>query len=107
MCINVISGDINSVLPFYTDGGSFFINDMTGLLAPTPEETRSQIANACNQYGYESVVLVPMRYKDRILGLIHLAGESENKVPQEIVQFLPILRGGRSLYRRGSPHIHG
>jgi len=42
----------------------------------------------CNQYGYESVALVPMRYKGKILGLIHLADESENKIPIERVEFL-------------------
>jgi len=42
----------------------------------------------CNQYGYESVALVPMRHQDKILGLIHLADESENKIPIQKIEFL-------------------
>jgi len=88
MCINVIKGDTDPGLPFYTDGGSFLSNGTTKLLASTPEEAKGQTRNVCNLYGYESVALVPMRHKDRILGLIHLADESENKIPIEKVRFL-------------------
>ena len=88
MCINVIKGDTDPGLPFYTDGGSFFSNGTTKLLASVSEETKGQTRNVCNLYGYESVALVPMIHKDRILGLIHLADKSENKIPIEKVRFL-------------------
>ena len=87
-CINVIKENTNPRLPFYTDGGSFLTNGMTKLLASVPEEAKGRTRNACNQYGYESVALVPMRHEDRILGLIHLADENENKIPVEKVRFL-------------------
>ncbi len=87
-CINVIKKNTNPGLPFYTDGGSFLSNGMTKLLNSVPEGTKGRTRNACNQYGYESVALVPMRHKDRILGLIHLADDSENKIPMEKVRFL-------------------
>jgi len=88
MCINVINGATDPSLPFYTDGGSFLSNGTTRLLASVPDETKGQTRNVCNQYGYESVALVPMKHKGRILGLIHLADESENKIPEERVRFL-------------------
>jgi len=88
MCINVIIGNTDPRLSFYTDGGSFLSNGTTKLLASTPEETKGSTRNVCNLYGYESVALVPMRHKDRILGLIHIADESENKIPMEKVLFL-------------------
>jgi PAS domain S-box-containing protein len=88
MCINVIKGNTDSELPFYTEGGSFLSNGTTKLLASVPEEIKGQTRNVCNQYGYESVALVPMRHKGKILGLIHLADENENKIPLERVQFL-------------------
>ena len=88
MCINVIKADTDSELPFYTEGGSFLSNGTTKLLASVPEETKGQTRNVCNQYGYESVALVPMLYKGKILGLIHLADENENKIPLQRVQFL-------------------
>jgi PAS domain S-box-containing protein len=88
MCVNVIKGSTDPDLPFYTKGGSFLSNSTTKLLSSVPEEIKAQTRNVCNQYGYESVAMVPMRYKDKILGLIHLADESENKIPLERVQFL-------------------
>jgi len=88
MCVNVIMENTESGLPSYTEGGSFLSNGTTKLLASVPEEIKGQTRNVCNQYGYESVALVPMRHKGKILGLIHLADESENKIPLERVQFL-------------------
>lgn len=88
MCVNVVMGDTQLGLPSYTKGGSFLSNGTTKLLASVSEEVKSQTRNVCNRYGYESVALVPMKHGDRILGLIHLADESENKIPLETVQFL-------------------
>jgi PAS domain S-box-containing protein len=88
MCINVIKGTTNPGLPFYTDCGSFISNGTTKLLTSVPEEVIGENRGVCNQYGYESVALVPMRHKDRILGLIHLADESENNISVEKVRFL-------------------
>jgi PAS domain S-box-containing protein len=88
MCVNVIMGNTESGLPSYTKGGSFLSNGTTKLLASVPGEVKCQTRNVCNQYGYESVAMVPMRHKGKMLGLIHLADESENKIPLERVQFL-------------------
>jgi PAS domain S-box-containing protein len=88
MCVNVIKGSTDPELPFYTEGGSFFSNGTTKLLASVSEELKSQTRNVCNQYGYESVAMVPMKHEGKILGLIHLADESENKIPIQRVQFL-------------------
>jgi PAS domain S-box-containing protein len=88
MCVSVIMGDTQSGIPSYTKGGSFLSNGTTKLLASVSEKVKSQTRNVCNRYGYESVALVPMKHGGRILGLIHLADESENKIPLETVQFL-------------------
>ena len=42
----------------------------------------------CNQFGYESVALVPIRLGGRILGLIHVADTKENVVPLHMVEIL-------------------
>jgi len=93
MCINVIKQDTDPQLPFYTDGGSFVSNGTTKLLATVTDETKGETRNVCNFYGYESVALIPMKHKDKVLGLIHLADRSENKVPEEIVRFLERVGG--------------
>jgi PAS domain S-box-containing protein len=93
MCINVIKQDTDPQLPFYTDGGSFVSNGTTKLLATVTDETKGETRNVCNLYGYESVALIPMKHKDKVLGLIHLADKNENKVPIEMVRFLERVGG--------------
>jgi PAS domain S-box-containing protein len=88
MCINVIKGTTNPRLPFYTEGGSFYMNGTTRFLATVPEEEKGKTRNICNREGYESVALVPFRSGGRILGLIHVADRRENMVPLKMVEQL-------------------
>ena len=88
MCINVIKGDTDPRLPFYTEGGSFYMNGTTRFLATVSEEEKGQTRNVCNEVGYESVALVPIRLKERMLGLIHVADPREGMVPLKTVELL-------------------
>jgi PAS domain S-box-containing protein len=88
MCINVIAGDLDPTLPFCTEAGSFFSNATTELLATTPPDQKGPTRNACNEAGYESVALVPIRLGKKILGLVHVADPREGQVPCAIVAAL-------------------
>jgi response regulator RpfG family c-di-GMP phosphodiesterase len=88
MCINVIKGDTDPNLPFYTERGSFYTNGTTCFLATVSEEEKGQTCNVCNQVGYESVALIPVHLGERILGLIHVADPREDMVPLETVEAL-------------------
>ena len=88
MCINVIKGEVDAAMPFYSEGGSFLMNGTTRFLATISEEEKGDTRNACNEFGYESVALVPIRLGDRILGLIHVADPRENATPPEMVESL-------------------
>jgi PAS domain S-box-containing protein len=88
MCINVVKGVTDPKVPFYTEGGSFYMNGTTRFLATVSEEEKGQTRNVCNQVGYESVALVPIRLGDRILGLIHVADPQENMVRLDKVEIL-------------------
>ncbi len=88
LCINVIKGVTDPKLLSHTEGGSFYINDTTRLLATVSEENKGHTCNLCNQFGYESVALVPVRAGDRMLGLIHVTDPKENMVPLTMVKQL-------------------
>ncbi len=88
MCINVIKGSTDPKLPFYTEGGSFYMNGTTSFLATVSEGEKGQTRNVCNQFGYESVALAPIRVENRLLGLVHVADPRENMVPLEMVEVL-------------------
>ena len=88
MCINLIKGTTDPALPFYTERGSFFMNGTSRFLATVSEEEKGRTRNVCNEFGYESVALVPVRLGGRVLGLIHVADPRENMVPAELVEML-------------------
>jgi PAS domain S-box-containing protein len=88
MCINVIKGETDPKLPFYTQGGSFYMNGTTRFLATVAEEEKGDTRNTCNEFGYESVALIPIRLDERLLGLIHVADTRENMVPPQMVRML-------------------
>lgn len=88
MCINVIKREIDPALPFYTAGGSFYINATSRFLATVSEKEKGKTRNECNRIGFESVALVPIPFGDGIHGLIHVADPRENMVPLEMVELL-------------------
>lgn len=88
MCINIIEGLTDPALPFYTKNGSFYMNGTTSFMPTVSEEDKGQTRNVCNQYGYESVALIPIHHDNRILGLIHIADPRENMVPLDLVNVL-------------------
>ncbi|MCH8121283.1 MAG: hypothetical protein IIC00_16355, partial [Planctomycetes bacterium] len=88
MCINVVKGDTDSTLRFYTQFGSFYMNGTTRFLATVSEEEKGQTRNKCNEEGYESVALVPIRNGEAFLGLIHLADTNGKMVPVEYIDLI-------------------
>jgi len=71
MCGNVLSGRTDPELPFFTQRGSFWSNCTSEMLTTTTEsERQSRTRNRCNQEGYESVALVPLRASGETFGLL-------------------------------------
>ena len=64
------------------------MNGTTRFLGGIAEADKGETRNACNQAGYESVALIPIRAAGRIMGLLHLADPRENMVPLKRVAFL-------------------
>ena len=69
MCGNILCGRTDSKYPFFTEGGSFWTNSTSDLLASTMEAARqARTRNRCNGEGYESVALIPLRSAKEIIG---------------------------------------
>jgi len=88
MCINVIKGNTDADMPFFTPGGSFHLNATSRFLAETSEDVKGETRNACNQFGFETVALTPIRAKETIVGMIHIADERENMIPTDAIPVL-------------------
>jgi len=89
MCGNVIRGRTDPSKSFFTEHGSFWTNSTSELLATTTEEDRqARTRNRCNGAGYESVVLVPLRTKERTYGLIQFNDFLKDKLSEKTVSLL-------------------
>ncbi|TES93800.1 MAG: PAS domain S-box protein, partial [Desulfobacteraceae bacterium] len=88
MCGNVLSGRTDPALPFFTEGGSFWTNSTTTLLASTSEQERQgRTRNHCNKAGYESVALIPLRSSDQVVGLLQLNDTRWGQFTPEMICF--------------------
>jgi len=85
MCVNVMSGTTDPVLPFYTEGGSFYLNEAGRSFADLTEAEKGPTRDVCPRMGYESIALIPIRTEKGILGLVHLADRRKNMVPPDMV----------------------
>ena len=88
MCIYVIRGTANPDLPVISPNGSFYCNATTRFLASVPAEEKGRTRNVCNQMGYESIALIPIKTPAGIIGLIQLNDHRENMVPYGLVAMM-------------------
>jgi PAS domain S-box-containing protein/putative nucleotidyltransferase with HDIG domain len=88
MCGNILCGRTDPTFPFFTEGGSFWSNRTTELLASTSEEDRqARTRNRCNSEGYESVALIPLQSGDEIIGLLQLNDSRRDSFSIEMIHF--------------------
>jgi PAS domain S-box-containing protein len=88
MCGNVIRGRFDPAKPFFTEGGSFWTNSTTDLLASTTEiDRQARTRNRCNGEGYESVALIPLKAYDTIIGLLQINDTRRNCFTVELVRY--------------------
>jgi PAS domain S-box-containing protein len=88
-CGLVLSGAADPTNPCFTPGGSFWINDSSALLELSPEEDpRYRPRNECLQRGFRSMALVPIRSKNRIVGLIQFNDRCQGRFSLETVEIL-------------------
>ncbi len=88
MCGNVLQGRTDKSLPFFTEGGSFWSNNTSKLLAETSEEDRqARTRNRCNGEGYESVALIPIRADDEMVGLLQCNDYRTDRFTPDMIDF--------------------
>ena len=102
-CGFVISGKTDPANPLFTKGGSFWTNDVSVFQrAPRAAVPRLHPRDICARQGFASIALVPIRDKQNIVGLIHLADRRKGRLSLEAVQRLEDMAAhmGSSLVRK-------
>jgi PAS domain S-box-containing protein len=102
-CGLVISGKTDPASPLFTRSGSCWTNDSFPLLdLPADQDPRRHPRNTCIHDGYASVALIPIRNKDKIVGLIHLNDRRKGRFTLETVELLEDITAhiGEALMRK-------
>ncbi len=87
ICGDVLKGNFDPKLPYFTEKGSFWTNSTTQLLDTTKDKKKlDRTRNMCHNSGYESVALIPMQAGNRTLGLIQINDPRENMFTQKMIE---------------------
>ena len=103
-CTRVVSSSEDMQdLPGVTPNGSFFTNDLRGYLDDLRPDQRTRFRSACVRNGFASIAVIPVKYRDALLGAIHLSDERTGMVPSANIEFLEQLAFiiGEAVYRFG------
>ena len=88
-CIRVVLERPDSQdCPFVTPFGSFRCGNLLKFVAGLTETELARYRGTCLRYGFLSMTIVPVRYREEVVGVIHIADERPGKVPIEIVEFI-------------------
>ncbi len=68
----------------YTLGGSLYLPDVNELEGVLTGKLKEMVVNTCNSYGYNTLVLVPVKSGESIGGFIQLANKNRS-IPQETI----------------------
>ncbi len=92
LCGYVARGEVDKSYPFITDHGSFTASNMTHFIAGIPHQHPEMEENAlrgvCAKSGYETVVIIPVKFGGKIIAELYLADEKKDMLSQEMIDFL-------------------
>ncbi len=103
ICGLVLSGKTNPLHPLCTQGGSFWTRNMSALSAlPGGQDLKFHPRNQCMHHGYVSLVLVPIRARQKIIGLLQLGERRKNQFNPDTVAILESIANhvGETLVRK-------
>lgn len=88
MCGAVVGGTVNPKLPIFTAGGSFWTNGTTEMRqrGQAGEPLGVNVRYYCNEVGYESVALIPLRAGDRTMGLLQLNSRTPGCFTAQLIE---------------------
>ena len=101
-CIRVIRGEfVLADQAALTQQGSFHCEDSTRFVGGLTEEQKTFFRGTCVETGFKSICIVPIGYRDEILGAIHLADKREGIVPRNAVETIEsiALMAGEAVFR--------
>lgn len=94
MCGCVIKGLLDPSLPFFSEGGSFHTNSTSSLLSQVKDvQMPHGLRKHCNDAGYESILLIPLRVGKTTLGLIQFNHKEKDHFSSNFISLIEYLTG--------------
>ena len=100
-CIEITKGQYDSNVPLYTPHGSFYVNQLQDLDAHKEGMKSGRFRGECFREGWESLALVPIRFRHMYFGLIQVVYNETDRVPLERVTFIENVAGLLGVYMHG------
>lgn len=101
-CVRAFTGQFESQDKlFVTPNGSFWINNSQEFVSSLKEKELTRFRGNCIRAGFLSIALVPIRHRNKTIGLIHLADERAGILSKNVIEFLEIMSSviGEAIYR--------
>jgi PAS domain S-box-containing protein len=74
--------------PILTHTGSMRCDNAPGFIRELAPEVRNRYRGTCVKWGFTSLAVIPIRYRDQVLGAVHLADRRLERFPPATVEFL-------------------
>lgn len=88
-CIRAISqGFEEQDRAIVTPGGSFRCDDTEAYIGQLPPERQSRFRGNCVNSGFASLAVVPIRYRNRTIGAVHMADRRRGQFPPTTIEFI-------------------
>jgi PAS domain S-box-containing protein len=71
-----------------TPGGSLRSDDVLAFIKGLAPEKAACYRGACMKFGFASLAIVPIRYRQEVIGVIHLADHRPGRFPGTMVEFI-------------------
>jgi PAS domain S-box-containing protein len=89
ICARVINGKPDPhESPLITPHGSFYSRDVAGFVEGLPGELQKRYRGTCMRGKFRSFAVIPIRYRNAMLGAIHMADEDKGILPLRIIEFV-------------------
>jgi len=101
-CTRVVTGSPVSLdLPIMTPNGSLWTNDLQGFGKTIPAECYNLYRGKCIETGYCSLAVIPIKYENKVIAVIHLADRFKDKLPLDKISTIESVSGiiGENLAR--------
>lgn len=102
VCIRIFKNSlIPADKPQITPFGSFYCEDTLVFFNRVPDTDKSRYLDLCVKFNLRSVAMVPVRYKDKVIGVLHLADQRPRMLSVKMIESIEqlALHIGEGIYK--------